>query len=645
MIPLNKLITGHFRKLFLIPVLTLELALLAMYFLVNQLITDESRQDLLFERSQNVYEHLAMRAQDLNHRFYEVRRMLELIQDQQQRSFANPSSQQYLPHGPAEFALADNGVWRKSVDNGGASVFVSRQFASNPETQQKAKATENFDPLFIAAVEQIELVDAAYFNSFDNINRYYPFIEDVHLQFPADMHIPNYNFYYLADYQHNPERQMVWTPAYLDPAGQGWMVSAIAPIYHQDRLEGVSGLDITLDSMISEIEQLVLPFAGESFLVDEGGRIIAMSSGIQQLLNLRELTHHDYANVVTQTHEKPDEYLIEQLPYSAFRQSISGMFKHNEHTRYVEHNEEIFLIASQQIAETSWRLYSITNADQVVLRINELDQLAIELGIVAIALMILFYVLFYILVKHQSGKLSQRISAPIKELQQSSRQASKGNPFIAPNESGIDELDELGDSIGSMVNILNEQARNLIRGQQKLSSEQSHRARLEQQVSTDELTHLLNRRGLLSQGEKALQYAKEQQQPLSVIQFEIGQYPQLIERHGIQKAEQLILQCANCCQALMPDNAVLSYPATAQFILLMPNADIEHAINHARRLRSELYLSIEIDGSSASVLTHFAVTAASLESHESLLSILTKAQQLLEQSRHRPQTSIHTERP
>ncbi|MBW8190080.1 diguanylate cyclase [Neiella marina] len=643
MASLNALINRHFRKLFLIPVLTLELALLAMYFIVNGLITDESRQDLLFERSQNVYEHLAMRAQDLNNRFYEVRRSLELIQTDQQQTFSNPAQHQYLPNGPAQFDYASNGVWSKQHDNGGASVFVSKQFASNPETQQKAAMTESFDKLFAAVVNQLELVDAAYFNSYDNINRYYPFIDDVHLQFAADMHIPNYNFYYLADYQHNPEQQVVWTPAYLDPAGQGWMVSAIAPIYNGELLEGVTGLDITLNKMIQQIEQLALPFSGESFLVDENGRIIAMSAGIQQLLNLRELTSHAYDDVVTQTHEKPDEYLISQLPYSAFRNSISEMLKLNNYTSYVDHNDEIYLIASQSIVETGWRLYSITNAEQVVMRINELDALAIELGVIAIGLMIIFYVLFYLLVQHRSGLLAQRISSPIQELQQSSYQASPGQPFVAPTRSGIVELDDLGNSIGAMVNILNEQARNISRNEQELSSEQSHRLRLEQQIGTDELTHMLNRRGLLTQGEKILQQAKDHKQPLSLIQFEIGQYPQLIERHGIQKAEQLILQCANCCQALLPEQAILAYAATAQFTILLPKTEFDIALNHARRLRSELYLSIEIDGSSASVATHFAATTASLESHESLLSILANVQQLLEQSRHRPQTAIQTE--
>ena len=54
------------------------------------------------------------------------------------------------------------------------------------------------------------------------------------------MVIPNYNFYYLADAEHNPSRGVVWTDVYLDPAGQGWMMSAIAPVRARDG--GASGV-------------------------------------------------------------------------------------------------------------------------------------------------------------------------------------------------------------------------------------------------------------------------------------------------------------------------------------------------------------------------------------------------------------------
>lgn len=74
--------------------------------------------------------------------------------------------------------------------------------------------------------------------------------------------VSDYNFYYEADAENNPERRDVWTEAYVDPAGHGWMVSSIAPVWRGDRLEGVVGIDVTVETIISDIIDLDLPWGG-----------------------------------------------------------------------------------------------------------------------------------------------------------------------------------------------------------------------------------------------------------------------------------------------------------------------------------------------------------------------------------------------
>merc|ERR1711879_470727 len=99
-------------------------------------------------------------------------------------------------------------------------------------------------------------------NSHDDFCRYYPFLENSYNTFPSDIKMKNYNFYYEADLKHNPEKKAVWTDVYVDPAGKGWMISSIIPIYNEDFLEGVTGIDITLNSIIKKLLSLELPFNG-----------------------------------------------------------------------------------------------------------------------------------------------------------------------------------------------------------------------------------------------------------------------------------------------------------------------------------------------------------------------------------------------
>lgn len=90
------------------------------------------------------------------------------------------------------------------------------------------------------------------------------------------MQIPGYNFYYLADATHNPQRATRWTDVYLDPAGHGWMMSAIQPVYAGDFLEGVVGLDITVDGILDEIGKLKVPWGGYLMLVSGDMKIMAL---------------------------------------------------------------------------------------------------------------------------------------------------------------------------------------------------------------------------------------------------------------------------------------------------------------------------------------------------------------------------------
>lgn len=635
MLSLKQVINSHFRRLFLIPVLTLELALLLLYFLVNNLVIEDSRKELLYERSQNVYEHLALRAQELNSRFVGVRHFSELLQRQHQEHFEHPPKVASKLSSEL-FGLAPNGTYIKKANNGGASVYVSQSNANDPKTRLKVAQTEYWDPLLRHVVEQSPMVMAAYFNSHDNLNRYYPFIEDVESQFAANLQLADFNFYYLADQSHNPERQVRWTPAYLDPAGQGWLVSAIVPIYKGDFLEGVTGLDITLSTMVDEIERLMLPFAGETFLVDEKGRLIAMSKGTQGLLNLRQLKGHDYQEPILEDQEGPDEFLVQKLPYSSFRETISNMFESGEHTSYAEHNTSTFLIASQPIAETGWTLFSITDSDKVLTRINELDQVTHDLGLMAILIMLLFYGAFYFVVNHSSGRLSAQITTPLRQLM-------LDRPKDIPSGE-VERLSDIQEIHQLAVHLTNRQTTPTepnLAPPPSLTDSQGGDGIPAPQNGHDEVTQLLNRRGLLKEGEQVIQDALKLNQPLALIQFEIAEYSQIIEHYGIQSAESLLLQCAECTQKISPEHAVIAHVSGAQFVVLLPNTSQQQSVMTARRLRSELYLAVEL-GNRVAISIQFAVLQAELSAYESIQQLMERAEKLLDKGRGNRQNPILT---
>ena len=630
MITLHQLIRSHFRRLFLLPFLALECLFVVLYFLVNYFVADKSHKELSFEHSQNIVEQLALQAEQLNSNLHAIHLLAELLQAQHQEHFTH-SPPHIISTNSSPLIRSSNGSYRKEYNDGGASVFVSSLNAAEPQTRLKAEQTAYWDAQLRYSVEQSPLVVAAYFNSYDNFTRYYPFIDNVDQVFSANLQISDYNFYYLADYTHNPERQLIWTPAYLDPAGKGWMTSLIAPIYQGEKLEGVTGLDVSLSSIVSAVTRLQLPFAGESFLVDEQGRMIAMSAEIQTLLQLNALSERNYQRQAEINQEQPDEFLIQKLPYSSFRNSISAMFETNTRTGYVTQNGAQYLIASHPIHETNWQLFSITNADKLVSSLDELEESNQYIALLAMLLLGLFYLLFYYIQRHQADRLSERIQKPIRELV---------DPELGTLEASYDDIEEFI--------LLNQRVQQT--SQPELVAPQissplfpfNTRTVVDEAEACHDATQLLNRRGLMKQGEIELASAAKLKRPVALILFEVAEYQNLIEEHGIQSAEIILQQCIDCAKKVIPAHALLAHLTSAQFAILLPNTSNQQSLLLARRLRSELYLAIEL-GNSASISTQFALTQSELNQYESLQLMLERGHKLLEKCRGNRQNIIQTE--
>ena len=303
---LNKLIYRDYLSSSLITVFSVEVFLLILYFGISTFITNQTMIVQLEEAKQNMSEISYREAQKINQQLKEISTFSRILQSEHQRFFENADIFE-LPNGEPEFAVANNGMFYKKSDNGGASLFYSSNTPMTDEAYQKARRTETFDPLLKAITINNANIVQAYLATYDGMGRIYPFIEDVTKQFDPHINMNDYNFYYQADAEHNPERKPVWTTAYLDPAGLGWMISCVVPIYNKEFLEGVAGIDVTIEKIVDNILTLDLPWQGSAFLVNNEGMILAMPPKVENYLGLKELKKQVYGPLTT-TEYKPEEY-------------------------------------------------------------------------------------------------------------------------------------------------------------------------------------------------------------------------------------------------------------------------------------------------------------------------------------------------
>ena len=259
----------------------------------------------------------------------------------------------------------------------GSSFFVPKSSVSEmgEEERRLAVSSASLNALYRNAVESTPHVVATYFNTNEpaDMNRYYPFIERPWEVYPAELDMGEFNFFYLADAKHNPGRKTVWTGVYLDPAGQGWMLSCIAPVYAGNTLKGVVGLDVTFSEMVKGIRSLSLPWVS-SMLIAPDGMVLAATDQARAAFGLPDLPVHDYSlSPVTTERVDPRELRLDGIADAVIRDRLQSFLASEEVFFEIPSAEGPLMLAQSVVASTGWRLCLVVKRSELL---AEFDRLA-----------------------------------------------------------------------------------------------------------------------------------------------------------------------------------------------------------------------------------------------------------------------------
>lgn len=267
----------------------------------------------------------------------------------------------------------------------GSSFFVPKSSVSEmgEEERRLAVSSASLDALYRNAVEATPYVVAAYFNTNEpaDMNRYYPFIERPWEVYPAELDMGEFNFFYLADAEHNPEREAVWTGVYLDPARRGWMFSCVAPVYAGNSLKGVVGLDVTFSEMVQGIRRLRLeeedraPWEEtQGMLVAPDGMILAATDLARAAFGLPDLPVHDYStSPVARERVDPRELRLDGIADAGIRERLHRFLTSEEVFFEMPSVEGPLMLAQSVVRSTGWRLCLMVKRSELL---AEFDRLA-----------------------------------------------------------------------------------------------------------------------------------------------------------------------------------------------------------------------------------------------------------------------------
>ncbi|MBD9482483.1 response regulator [Pseudomonas sp. PDM14] len=441
--PLRRWIWQAFLQSALIPLVLVESVLIGVYLYTNESIREAQVGHLQSSALQDLASAVQREGQVVDGRLRAIETQVSIFRDAVDHALRD---QRFQPDAleRSRHAQTPDGVFYSRSDDGRAASFYASSTPVARQDRDKALRLSQVDPLMRSIRAADNRVASVYFNSWDSYNRIYPFFMTPE-QYPHDMVIPAYNFYYLADAAHNPQRKVVWTDVYLDPAGQGWLMSAIAPVYRGDFLEGVVGLDVTISQMLAEFANLQVPWQGYALLVGRDNRIMALPEAGERDFGLRELTQYSYAEAVRREVLKPEDFKLDRYP--SLHPLLEAMAEGRSGVEEVQLGGRSQLVAWSEIPQTGWRLLLVVDEASIFRETNHLAEQYLTIGYLLIAGLVFFYLLFGTWMWLRARQLSGQLATPIAGIVGMMRRLARGEQPTDVPPTGIRELASMAQEV------------------------------------------------------------------------------------------------------------------------------------------------------------------------------------------------------
>ena len=262
--------------------------------------------------------------------------------------------------------------------------------------------------------------------------------------------------YSLVSPEHNPNRQPIFTPPYMDAVGHGLMVSAVAPVYTSSgEFKAAMGIDVVL----GEWQKEILGFQGRNavqdksgpakgaafaFLAEKSGQVIAFPSERFGLVGLN--SEQDYR-----------QQNLQNAPALHFDSLADAATENEPFAKQIQLDGENYRLAMRRMAATGWVLGIVAPEAAMLARFaqsrerievlvegrGEQLQIIIIFGLLGTLVMILWF-------------LNRDLVSPVRRLRGAMEQFSRGE-LVAPVETHRkDELGELARGFQQMTESIQE---------------------------------------------------------------------------------------------------------------------------------------------------------------------------------------------
>lgn len=303
------------------------------------------------QESKNVNSLLSSHTKTVNDQILILKEELSEIKDFAESLYIHQN--EILPQiDKSKYSMYQDNIFYKKTKDQQSAVFVTGFKPIDEEVKKAVYFTEPLEKPFKSFIERHKQVSQIYYNDKNSYNRIYPWF-DVLTQYSANIDITQFSFYSLANETNNPSRKVIIVEEpYIDPAGRGWIISIISPVYYNKKLEGVLGIDINTNELFDSLNKM----EGYSYLiVNKSGLVISSSKDIEVLFNLPDKSNVKYINLIVKEELLDDSFNLQKSKSREIRELFSNI-NHNQQNFRFELNERTYQVCSSAIENMSWKI-------------------------------------------------------------------------------------------------------------------------------------------------------------------------------------------------------------------------------------------------------------------------------------------------
>ena len=444
--PLARRLWRSYLRTALVPLLLVEAVLVSVYLMTSTYVAERTAAAMQGLAEDSLMRQAGSESERLDRQLGRISGSVGVLAAGAESALAVDHETQ--ESAASRLQLRPDGVLTASHDDGGPAVWRGNRTPLTPADRQRILRGATLDRQLQRLVEGDLQTVSSFLITADNAIRSWPWF-DAGRQYAPDLDLTAFSYYRRVQKEDATATEPSWTEPYLDPAGNGWMVSCSAPVRLGTELCGVVGANVTLKGIIDEVLGRSRPWQGYAMLVAADGCLIAIPPAAEQDFGVRELALHRYVTTVTQQLAKPDELHLERLsPLAELAPSIvrdqagSG--------RCTLPNGRRRSVAWTTMETTGWRLLLLADESEVARSGVALGEELTQLGVWMLVALIAFYVVYFTVLWFRSAKMAQRIALPLQEVDRLVAAIGVGQFHQIPPSSDISEIARTGSGVVEM---------------------------------------------------------------------------------------------------------------------------------------------------------------------------------------------------